>query len=112
FGSPVSACLHRNELRIAGDANIGVQLALKQLPHVHHLVALGFNAYYIAHKRLAEAGGELRRVVANLVGMRENDDLRLLRPDQLLQSSSISVRRVLGQKRIIYRKHFLESVMR
>ena len=56
---------------------------------------------HVADQHLAEARRQLRSVVANLVGVREDDIIRLSRPDQLLERVRKAVGRVHRQGRML-----------
>ena len=72
----VGARLHGSEVgRIAGEAHVHVELALKELAHQHEFAILDAMADHVADRYAAERGGQLRQKVAHLVGVREDHDL-------------------------------------
>jgi hypothetical protein len=66
---------------------------LKQLAREYGTIADGDN---IADKHLPEPGRQCGRVVAHLVGVRENNVLRLLIMDELLQRDGKAIGGILG----------------
>ena len=64
----------------------------------------------VADEHLAEAGGERRRVVAHLIGVREDDVVRLLGFDELLESGGEAVGGVVREQRMLDAHNFGERL--
>jgi hypothetical protein len=87
--------LHRNKAgAVAGVTVRAIDAALHELTREDGAFS---EAGHVADEHLVEAGGEFGSVVADLVSVREKDEIRLLRLEKLLQSQRKSVRCVCSQ---------------
>ena len=82
-------------------AIVRVELALKELAYEDEGVAILAQADEICEEHLAEAGGEARREVAHLVGVRENDIAGLEFLDELFERRYVTVRSVIFEQRVL-----------
>ncbi len=66
----------------------------------------------IADHGLAKRGGKLWRKIANLVGVRKQNQVRLSRFNHLLQRDTIPVRGVILQQVVFDQQHFRDILSR
>ncbi len=82
----------------AGGLVCSVEAALHELAGENGAVGKG---YYVTDEHLAEAGGQSGRIVAHLIGVREDCVRWTFGLDQLLKSQRVSISRVLGEERML-----------
>src|SRR5581483_2040954 len=103
-----SSRLYRNKVwRSASRLEIGVQLALKELPHKNR-TAFVAHADHIADQDLVEARCQLRSEIADLIGVRKQHERWRDLSDQLLQRRREPVRRVVVEQFVIRRIDAIE----
>ena len=70
----IGSGLEGNEMRrVAGEADVGIDLALKELAHDHGAAGIDAVRHDITDRDAVERGGEFGQEVADLVGVREQD---------------------------------------
>ena len=103
--------LHRHEMRCGSlRDDVGRQLALEHRPDEYpvYLVAAGvLDSRHVGDERPIEAGGQLRREVASLIGVRQHDQRWVELSDGLLQRGRVAVRRVRIECGVVDGHHFL-----
>ena len=85
-------------------SHVGIQLALKKLPHEDRQAAFDPDIHHVADQRAHKARCQLGCIVANLVGVRKKNELRLCGSDELLERSRVAVCRVVGEQLMIERR--------
>ncbi len=80
--------------------HVGIQFALKELPHENRRAGFHAKADRVADQHLIEPRGQLRREIAHLVGVREEHNRRIDFADQLLERGRVAVGRVGCQQRM------------
>ena len=75
---------------VADESDIGVDLALKELPHQRQLPAFHAVPHHVAHQHAAERRRQLGRKIANLIGVGKNRQERIRFCDELPQRRSYS----------------------
>ncbi len=107
-GAKRSGLKRREPRRRAFEHHIGRRLALKHLAHKNQLAVFVAVADAIADHALAERRGQLRREIAHLIGVRQQDQIGLGLRDGLLQRVRVSVRRVGGEQIVLDEQNFVE----
>ena len=98
----------RDPRRLASKNNIAGRAALKHLADENQLSIFMPVADAIANHSLAQRGRELRREVAHLVCVWEEDQIRLRRFDHLTQCNRKPIRRVFFKQVVFDQQNFVE----
>jgi hypothetical protein len=93
--------LHGYEAQIGTQWDISVQLALKELSNQNRAPVFVFDFDDVTYERNPEPSGQLGSEVAHLIGVRKNDYRGLFCSYQLLERGCKTIRRVLGQQRVV-----------
>ena len=80
--------------RVAGEADIGCELALEHLASEEQLVSFFLVADAVADCSAIHGGGKFGHEIANLIGVWHQDELGLLRRDELFERGDERVGRV------------------
>ena len=97
---------------IAGEADIGGELALKHLPRKHQLSAFVPEPDAVADHRASHRRSQFGHEVTHLIGMRHQHQLRLFRSQELLQTCGKGVGSVRLQLRRLDRVNLRDSFRR
>ena len=97
---------------VACEDDVRGGAALKHLAHEDEFAVLVAVADAIADHSLAHRRGELGREIANLVGVRQQDQIGLRAFDHLAQRERVSVGRVFFEQVVLDEQHFVELCRR
>src|SRR5208283_2352742 len=81
----------REPRAVAGEADVGRQLALKHLAREQELSTFVLEANAVADNAASHGRNELRNKIAHLIRMRHEHQPRLLRAEEPLQPGSESI---------------------
>src|SRR6185295_364562 len=83
-------------------SDIGVQLALKNLPRKHDVASVNSESDAVGYKGLANLRGEPGRKIADLISVAEDHQPRRELFDRLFRSANVAVGSVLSELIVFY----------
>ena len=96
----------REPRRCALEGDIGNRFSLEHLPHKNNFVAFFVKADAVGDHAFAQHGRKFRSKVADLIGMRKQNQIRLGGGDDLGKRDAVTIGRVRFQQVVLYQQDF------